>query len=311
MRVSVVIPCHNRAAKLQHAVGSVLGQQLAPGVALEMIVVDDASEPPIAAVPEANARVVRLERNLGPAGARNRGIAAATGEYLAFLDSDDAWLPDKLARQLTLAAELEREHDMALQAIVCGFVWPNRITGAPEARIPRPPSSGAELASGCWFSPGSTLLIHRSAFERVGPLDERLRRLEDLDWFIRFGRLRGRLHVVPAVGALIVPSHSAGIEALAAPVAVLREKFIASGEVALQPAVRRRLRAYLRMEQCAAAQVERNWPAVLWHLAISQALVPRPRLALGDFWEQGATIAPPVLDLYRQLAARGTAEPIS
>jgi glycosyltransferase involved in cell wall biosynthesis len=99
--VSVVIPNFNREAELQRAVESVLAQDYRP---LEIIVVDDASTRPISLrldpSHEALVRWIRLERNSGGATARNAGIDAAKGEVVAFLDSDDTWVPGKLTRQI-------------------------------------------------------------------------------------------------------------------------------------------------------------------------------------------------------------------
>lgn len=101
--VSVVIPTFNRQAELERAVASVLAQDYAP---LEVVVVDDAStqEVRLDLPPGDQARVrwVRLGRNDGGATARNAGIDAARGELVAFLDSDDLWISEKLARQVGL-----------------------------------------------------------------------------------------------------------------------------------------------------------------------------------------------------------------
>src|SRR5262249_9604621 len=131
-------------------------------------------------------KIERSDRNVGSAAARNAGIYAATGTYIAFLDSDDVWLEEKLQHQLAALRRIEQDRGDHLQGLVCGFYYPNRLTGALQARVPKPADSFSDFVSGCWFAPGSALMIHRSAFDRVGLLDERLRRLEDLDWFLRF-----------------------------------------------------------------------------------------------------------------------------
>jgi glycosyltransferase involved in cell wall biosynthesis len=100
-RVSVVIPTHNRADLLGEALDSALAQTVPPA---EVIVLDDASTddtPDLVARYGAPVRYVRQER-AGQSAARNRGAAAATGEYIAMLDSDDVWEPAKLERQLAL-----------------------------------------------------------------------------------------------------------------------------------------------------------------------------------------------------------------
>lgn len=99
--VSVIIPSFNRAAYLRQAVNSVLEQTYSRW---ELIVADDGSTDGtadyLAALDDRRVRVVRREHCGNPAAVRNAGIAVARGEYVAFLDSDDAWLPEKLAAQV-------------------------------------------------------------------------------------------------------------------------------------------------------------------------------------------------------------------
>jgi teichuronic acid biosynthesis glycosyltransferase TuaG len=101
--VSVVMPAHNSEGSLSESVQSVLAQTYADW---ELIVIDDASTDGTLALARQLAsgnpriRVLPLEQNVGVAEARNRGIGAARGQYLAFLDSDDLWLPDKLQVQI-------------------------------------------------------------------------------------------------------------------------------------------------------------------------------------------------------------------
>jgi hypothetical protein len=95
--VSIIIPVHNRPDLLRRALRSVRAQTVEDW---EAIMVDDASDPPVPAPADPRIRTLRLERNAGPAAARNAGLAAARGAYAAFLDSDDEWLPQKLAAQL-------------------------------------------------------------------------------------------------------------------------------------------------------------------------------------------------------------------
>ena len=107
--VSVVIPCHNYAQYVRQAVGSALGQQ---GVEVEVIVVDDASSDDSLAVVRALAeqdprvRVIANEQNLGPVGTFNRGLAAATGEFLVRLDADDLLTPGSSARAVAVMQQL-------------------------------------------------------------------------------------------------------------------------------------------------------------------------------------------------------------
>ena len=114
--VSVILPVHNRAALLPRAMDSVLRQTVAD---LELIVVDDASTDGSAEIAEEcgdpRVRVLRLEEQRGACAARNRGIDAARGEYIAFQDSDDVWHGDKLEKQLRFLDASDAD------IVFCGF----------------------------------------------------------------------------------------------------------------------------------------------------------------------------------------------
>jgi len=99
-KVSVVVPAYNRERLILHALNSVLAQTFAD---FEILAVDDGSTDgtiqAIQSCTDPRIRCLRHEKNRGAAAARNTGIQAARGEYVAFLDSDDEWLPHKLERQ--------------------------------------------------------------------------------------------------------------------------------------------------------------------------------------------------------------------
>ena len=109
-KVSIITPCHNGVKTIGEAIESVLGQFYANW---EMIIVDDCSTDDSVSVVKAFAdpriRLLQNETNPGPGGTRNVGIRAASGRFLAFLDADDAWLPEKLAAQTSFMVE----HDCA------------------------------------------------------------------------------------------------------------------------------------------------------------------------------------------------------
>ena len=96
MKISVVIPAYNAAASIANAIASCLQQSMQPH---EIIVVDDASTDNTCDIVAGykEVKLLRQKTNQGPSAARNRGIAEATGDVIAFLDSDDTWLPEKLA----------------------------------------------------------------------------------------------------------------------------------------------------------------------------------------------------------------------
>ncbi len=180
MDLSVIIPTHNRRALLERALASVLAQT-AP--ATELIVVDDGSRDDTAAAVQARFPAVRYlwQPNRGVSAARNRGIAAARCEWLAFLDSDDEWLPHKLERQ---CAALARAPDFA----VCHTdeVW---IRGGRRVNARRRHAkSGGHIFRRCLplcvISP-SSVLIHRRVIDAVGAFDESLSACEDYELWLR------------------------------------------------------------------------------------------------------------------------------
>lgn len=300
--ISVVIPVYNRPRAAHRAARSALAQQLDAGETLEVVLVDDASEPALEAGGLERTRIVRLERNAGPAAARNHGVAASRGENIAFLDSDDVWLPGKLARQIAVFRSLAASGDASRLAVVCGFYYPERATGRLEARMPMPGRSTLEFASGCWTAPGTVFMAHRSAFDRVGPLDERLRRLEDYDWLLRFGLAGGRLEVAEHLGAVIAPSGLARSQIVGENIARLQLKYGVDGEHRLQPAVARRFAAYLALETAAAALGEGQYARGLKSLAHSVVLKPRLTGALLPFWTRSAEVPAKIAERYRELA---------
>lgn len=176
-RVSVVVPVYNGAAFLARALDSALVQNLPD---MELIVVDDGSTDNSAEVAYRHPGEVSVIRQLnqGPAGARNRGVAQARGEYLAFLDADDLWPEGRLAWQLEYMVQ-QPLVDMVqgrLQSFRCND---NRFEALGE------PHHAHSL---------STALVRRAAFLRVGPLDESLRYCEDVDWFFSASRVGLNIH---------------------------------------------------------------------------------------------------------------------
>jgi glycosyltransferase involved in cell wall biosynthesis len=181
--ISVVIPAYNAERYIGEAIESVLAQTYSP---LELIVVDDGSTDRTADVARAYAEAtVIVQENGGPSAARNRGAAAATGEFLAFHDSDDAMTPDKLAVQAShLTANPEAGCVLAEQELLVepGAELPFWVEGSKVETLmpPRPP----ELEGEPLVHP-MTMVVRREAFGRVGGFDESMRAAEDFDWMLR------------------------------------------------------------------------------------------------------------------------------
>lgn len=182
-KVSVVIPVFNRAGLIGRALDSVLAQTLAD---YEIIVVDDASTDGSAAFVEQRyvdkLKLIRNERNRGAGAARNLGVAAASGHYVAFLDSDDAWEPAKLDLQV---ATLDSASGGFFACSCDYFLWHGQQQSLVRNGL-TPVKFRTDILFGCSISPGSTLMVRRDVFEKVGPFNESLRRLEDWDWLLRY-----------------------------------------------------------------------------------------------------------------------------
>jgi glycosyltransferase involved in cell wall biosynthesis len=169
--VSVVIPVRDGARFLGRALESVLAQP----EELELIVVDDGSVDGSSDVAARFPTLVVRQGARGPGAARNAGVERARGEYLAFLDADDVWLPGKLAAQL---GELRA----AASAAWCTCALEPFVDGESAP----PPAFRAEsLGRTLRADVPSALLLSRAAFGRVGPWREDLKTAEDVDWFGR------------------------------------------------------------------------------------------------------------------------------
>ncbi len=178
--VSVVIPTFERAALLPRALESVEGQTSPAG---EVIVVDDGSTDGTGELVRRRFPGVRFLRreHRGVSAARNTGIAAARGEWIGLLDSDDAWRPDKLKRQLAALAGAPEHlvcHTEELWIRDGRRVNPGRRHAKRGGRIFR------HCLPLCAISP-SAALIHRSVLDAVGGFDEDLPACEDYDLWLR------------------------------------------------------------------------------------------------------------------------------
>lgn len=182
----MIIPTFNRASLLARAITSVLAQQVAPG---ELIVVDDGSGDETASLVARLATRAPLpirylhQANRGAAAARNLGIGAAQGSLIAFLDSDDWWLPHKLAIQSAALAAQPRyriSHSREL--------WFRDGQRFYQKKRHDPPDGPVFLASlGFCLIGMSTLLVQRAVFESYGLFDENLPCCEDYDFWLRVG----------------------------------------------------------------------------------------------------------------------------
>ena len=183
-RVSVIIPTYNRAQLVERAIASVL-RQTHP--VIEVIVVDDGStdETPARLARNGDARVkVIRQDNAGVAAARNRGIKEATGDFVSFIDSDDEWRDDKLAKQLAALSDAPSHVGLCVTggfAVTDGGVHERRWS--PSGRLFEP-----LLVENTIFA-GIGALVRSCVFEAVGGFDPSLPAIEDWDWLQRVARL--------------------------------------------------------------------------------------------------------------------------
>lgn len=285
-RLTIVIPIRNRQELGERALRSAVAQTVSQA---EIIIVDDASEPPFQIPADLRSnesiRLLRHPDNRGAGSARNTGIASADADWVAFLDSDDYWLPGTLSPRLASAEAGFAADRNPLAVHAAGFILASSLTMRLETRIPRESADPMDFASACWFAPGSTLLARKEAFDRVGPYDVELRRLEDLDWFLRLALRGGCLRVWNKPVAVIeVESQFAGIHLTRAVARLGRKYFAKASPDRLSGKLARRLRAYLNIEQAAFCSSQKHWLGLLFHLGRSFCLVPRTTLHLARFW---------------------------
>jgi glycosyltransferase involved in cell wall biosynthesis len=202
--VSVIIPTYNRGALLVEAVESALAQRRPPD---EILVVDDGSRDDTAARMAAYGERVRYVRqaNAGPSAARNHGFRLARGEYLALLDSDDLWTPDRLERQLEVLQRHPETDVVFGREVLFSDGQPDLDWNLHDPEVRRvlaqttgPLSPVLPLLIRENVVPTSTALFRRALLDRAGGIDESLRQAEDWDLWLRFALAGARFAHVPA-----------------------------------------------------------------------------------------------------------------
>lgn len=173
---SVVIPVHNDPDHYPEAIESVLGQSFGD---FEILVVDDGSDDLVAVPEDERVRLLRNSAPAGPAAARNRGIAAATGEHVAFLDSDDLFLPQRLAH----IAPVVDGADLV-------------VIGETGSELPQPLDLDRVLRR---TTPHlGSLSIRRTYLEQIGAFNEEYLACQDVELWVRLAEQRARAVLVPS-----------------------------------------------------------------------------------------------------------------
>jgi glycosyltransferase involved in cell wall biosynthesis len=173
--ISCIVPVYNGEGFLREAIESILAQTYRP---IEVIIVDDGSTdgtPELARSFGAPVRCIRQD-NAGAVAARNRGIHESRGSFLAFLDADDLWLPEKLSRQV---AELEGHPSVQCSVCLVQNFWMPELAVEAEAWREHPRAAPIPgYVTDC-------MLVRREAFDRLGGFDPVLGHGDSADWFLR------------------------------------------------------------------------------------------------------------------------------
>ena len=202
MRVGVVIPTYNRAADLQRALKSVLSQTFP---VTEIIVVDDGSTDNTEEVVAGFGRNVRYIRqaNAGPSAARNNGIRATTAEWIAFLDSDDWWMPEKIQLQVDA---LQRSPGTA---VAYTSAWIISQDGTREmVRAVEPAGLWPAMRHSNLITSSSSVMVRREAVIAEGCFNESLAVGEDWDLWIRLAQKHTFAVVSEPVTAYMITPNS-------------------------------------------------------------------------------------------------------
>ncbi|HVJ52770.1 MAG TPA: glycosyltransferase family A protein [Aliidongia sp.] len=268
--VTVIVPVYNRTSELRRALRSILQQSYQE---FEILVVNDASTEDIAAVvaefDDSRIRLISKPVNEGAAAARNTGIAMAQGHWVAFLDSDDEWLPNKLEAQI---AQLATRPDGARISCTGYVILHLQERRAREFRPRAKDGLSRALVWGCNLSPGTTLVAERSCFDEIGLFDVTLRRFEDWDWLMRYAE-HYPIAIAPEILAQVnkdsMPSHASVVTSLA----LLRDKHI-DGWFARSWLLGRKFVSTLLIEEAAAAFYAQHYRQTLLLLGRSVAAYP-------------------------------------
>lgn len=180
--VSIITPLYNRENTIDQAIKSVLAQTYKNW---EYIIVDDGSITPFQLnekFQNDRIQVIRHPSNQGAAAARNTGLRSAKGKYIAFLDADDEWFPEKLEKQIAFLETSSASIGGCVTA--CRLIYPNQ----QKIRQSKIINFYQQSLVGEHFSAGSTLVFKKTCLKKVGLQSIDLKRLEDWEWQINFSR---------------------------------------------------------------------------------------------------------------------------
>ncbi|MEH2397962.1 glycosyltransferase family 2 protein [Nostoc sp.] len=193
--VSVVIPTRNRPQIVAKSVMTALTQTLE---SIEVIVIIDGPDQEtvngLSQIADPRLRVIELPKNVGPSGARNTGVREAKGTWIAFLDDDDEWLPEKLERQLEVANNSHYDFPVVASRFISytqkgKFICPRRLPNLSE-HLSEYLFARNSFFKGEGCIQTSTLFVKKELMQKM-PLEEKFYRHEDWEWLLRVSAIEG------------------------------------------------------------------------------------------------------------------------
>lgn len=185
-KVSVIIPTYDSAHCIQRAIQSVQSQTFKD---MEIIVIDDGStdntEAIVRSISDERIRCIRCETNRGAGAARNEGLKVARGKYIAFLDSDDEWLPEKLEKQVNLMEVLPLDYGISYSGSISCWDGSKRqdIACRADKKYSGDVYKAWLLSRFACATPA--VMIKRDCISKVGLFEEQLKRMQDADYWTR------------------------------------------------------------------------------------------------------------------------------
>lgn len=276
--LTFIIPSFGRQQKLERSIDSILAQDVWPQ---EILVIDDASPDPLVLREDIAStgvvRIIRLDVNGGAGNARNVGLLNANTDWVSFLDSDDWLLPGTLESRWVYVESAEKQCQTPGRTVYgCGWMDVLPDGSVWQERVPLPASTAEEFFRGCWFAPGSCIILNRRVvMDAVGGSDVSLRRLEDYEWFVRMALANFELKIQDRIGVAVERGHNTNLVAVTDASAAIRQKI---ATLTTDKSLRRTAYAYLFYERAASAWRERRLVSFL--MLIAASLLSRPRLKL-------------------------------
>ena len=270
---------HNGAIR---AVESVLQESLE----VDIIVVDDNSDPTLSLPEEisslSNVTLIKHNENSGAGAARNTGVSAAQTKWISFLDSDDYLMKDTLESRFRLAKEHWQNSETGPVIYGSGWIEPKGSKDEYIQRTPIGSSRREDFASGCWYCPGSCIIGLRDTFLKH-PFDEKLSRLEDFDFGIRFGTSGGKLIIFDIASTHIDRGKTARANEIISCSKLIKSKYRSLKTTS--PKTWNALSSYLDLEIASVFFKDKKFVCFSYYFLSSLFYYPRLKLHFSPGWK--------------------------